>query len=56
MTSTTPRVSIGLPVYNGARHLEECLASLRSQTLEDYEIVARRQSDLVGLSQGTSAL
>jgi glycosyltransferase involved in cell wall biosynthesis len=34
-----PRVTIGVPVYNGARHLEPCLDSLLAQTYEDIEIV-----------------
>lgn len=34
-----PRVSIGLPVYNGDRHLREALGSLLSQSFIDFEIV-----------------
>jgi glycosyltransferase involved in cell wall biosynthesis len=34
-----PRVTIGVPVYNGARHLEPCLESLLAQTYDDIEIV-----------------
>ena len=34
-----PRVSIGLPVYNGARYLGEALESLLRQTYEDIEII-----------------
>lgn len=34
-----PRVSIGMPVYNGERWLEETLQSLRSQTLSDFELI-----------------
>lgn len=37
--SPSPRVSIGLPVYNGARYLEETLNSLLSQTYTDLELV-----------------
>ncbi len=37
--STPPRVSFAVPVYNGARTLPRLLASLRSQDLEDIEIV-----------------
>lgn len=39
MTSATPTVTIGLPVYNGERHLAEALDSLLSQTYTDFEIV-----------------
>ena len=35
----TPRVSIGLPVYNGARFLAEAIESLLRQTYEDIEII-----------------
>lgn len=34
-----PRVSIGLPVYNGAPYLEQALDSLLSQTLGDFELI-----------------
>jgi glycosyltransferase involved in cell wall biosynthesis len=33
-----PRVSIGMPVYNGARYIEETLDSLLAQTFEDFEL------------------
>ena len=43
MTSTWtrhgPRVSIGLPVYNGERYIEETLESLLTQTYEDFELI-----------------
>jgi glycosyltransferase involved in cell wall biosynthesis len=35
----TPIITIGLPVYNGARHLEEALNALLNQTFSDFEIV-----------------
>ena len=35
----TPRVSIGLPVYNGQRFVEEALHSLLKQTYRDFEII-----------------
>lgn len=38
MTSP-PRVSIGLPVYNGEAYLAEALDSLCAQTVEDLEII-----------------
>lgn len=34
-----PLVSIGMPVYNGARWLGETLRSLRVQTLPDFELI-----------------
>lgn len=39
MTAVGPRVTVGLPVYNGERYLEEALASLLAQTYTDFEIV-----------------
>jgi glycosyltransferase involved in cell wall biosynthesis len=35
----TPRVSIGVPVYNGERYLADALASLLAQTYSDFEII-----------------
>lgn len=32
------RVSIGLPTYNGAEFIGECLACLRDQTFEDFDV------------------
>ncbi len=34
-----PRVSALMPVYNGARYLEEALASIAAQTFTDFELV-----------------
>lgn len=34
-----PRVSIGMPVYNGARYVPEALDSLLGQTFADFELV-----------------
>lgn len=36
---TKPRVSIGVPVYNGEAFLEEALRSIAGQTWQDYEVV-----------------
>lgn len=38
-TSTAPRVSVGLPVYNGEEFLEEAIDSLLAQTFEDFELL-----------------
>lgn len=35
----TPAVSIGMPVNNGERFVEEALASLLAQTFDDYELI-----------------
>lgn len=34
-----PRVSIGLPVYNGERYLSEAIESVLAQTFTDFELV-----------------
>ncbi len=34
-----PRVSIGMPVYNGEKHLEQAVDSLLGQTLRDLELI-----------------
>ncbi len=35
----SPKVSIGMPVYNGANFIEEALDSLLSQTFRDFELI-----------------
>jgi glycosyltransferase involved in cell wall biosynthesis len=37
--ATPPRVSIGLPVYNGERFLKDALDSILSQTYRDFELI-----------------
>ncbi len=37
--TTVPRLSIGLPVYNGERYLGEAIESVLDQTYEDYELI-----------------
>lgn len=37
--STVPRLTIGLPVYNGENYLSESLDSLLAQTYPDFELV-----------------
>ncbi len=37
--ASTPRVSIGLPVYNGERFLRKTIESFRSQTYADFELL-----------------
>ena len=34
-----PRVSLGMPVYNAERYLEEALGSLLGQSFDDFELV-----------------
>lgn len=39
MSSHGARVSIGLPVYNGEKFLEEALDSIMAQTYADFELI-----------------
>lgn len=39
MSYSPPRVSIGLPVYNGERFLRETLDAILAQTFEDFELI-----------------
>ena len=34
-----PRISIIIPVYNAASYIEDCLASLVAQTMDDIEVL-----------------
>ena len=37
--SSTPQVSIIIPVYNTEKYLNECLNSIIAQTFKDIEII-----------------
>ena len=37
--SRRPRVSVGLPVYDGERYLATVLNSIAAQTFTDYELI-----------------
>ncbi len=39
MPNTKPQVTIGFPIYNGERYLQETLDSLLSQTFSDFELI-----------------
>jgi glycosyltransferase involved in cell wall biosynthesis len=39
VTSNIPQVSIGMPVYNGAKFIREALDSLLAQTFTDFELI-----------------
>lgn len=45
-----PQVSVIVPVYNQERYLEECISSIRRQTLAEWEclIINDGSSDSVG--------
>jgi len=40
MTRDSPAVSVLMPVRNGAKHLGEAMASLVTQTFDDFEVIA----------------
>lgn len=37
--SSSPALTIGVPVYNGERYLAEALAGIRAQTLTDFRVI-----------------
>jgi glycosyltransferase involved in cell wall biosynthesis len=37
--STAPRLSVGLPVYNGSAYVAESIEALLGQTFEDFELI-----------------
>ena len=39
VNKSRPKVSIGMPVYNGERYLPQALDSILSQTFQDYELI-----------------
>ncbi len=39
MKNNKPRVSIGLPVYNGENYLKDAIDSILSQTFTDFELI-----------------
>jgi glycosyltransferase involved in cell wall biosynthesis len=39
MTGTKPRVSIGLPIYNAEKYLQEAIDSILAQTYTDFELI-----------------
>lgn len=39
MCASLPRVSVGMPVYNGERYLREAIDSVLAQSFTDYELI-----------------
>ncbi|HWM05002.1 MAG TPA: glycosyltransferase family 2 protein, partial [Actinophytocola sp.] len=46
--STVPRLSIGLPVYNGEEYLAESLDALLGQSYEDFELIITDNASIDG--------
>jgi glycosyltransferase involved in cell wall biosynthesis len=49
--SAVPRLSIGLPVYNGASYLAESLEALLGQTYEDFELIISDNASTDGTAE-----
>ena len=52
MTSSSPRVSIGLPVHDGERYLRTTIDSIRAQTFTDFELIVTDNAS----TDGTEAI
>ena len=52
MTSSSPRVSIGLPVCDGERYLRTTIDSIRAQTFTDFELIVADNAS----TDGTEAI
>lgn len=48
MTSRRPRLTIGVPVFDGERHLRQALDSIRAQTFRDFEVMVSDNSSTDG--------
>ena len=51
MGAIVPRISIGVPVYNGERFLKEALESLLAQTYADFEVVISDNASADGTAE-----
>jgi len=51
MVPVRPRVSIGLPVYNGERFLAGAIESILAQTFGDFELVISDNASTDGTSE-----
>ncbi len=46
-----PRVSVGLPVYNGENFIKDALDSILAQTFEDFELIISDNASTDGTQQ-----
>jgi glycosyltransferase involved in cell wall biosynthesis len=51
MSNHIPKVSIGLPVYNGAKYLPSAIHSLLTQTFEDFELIISDNASTDGTAE-----
>jgi len=56
MNKNLPRVSIGLPVYNGEKYLGEALESILAQTFGDFELIISDNASTVRTEEICRAL
>lgn len=52
MADTVPEASVGMPVYNGERHLREAVTSILGQTFSDLELIISDNAS----TDGTAAI
>jgi len=51
MNGNTPRVSVGMPVYNGERFITQTIESILSQTFQDLELIISDNASTDGTEQ-----
>lgn len=51
MAATPPKLSIGLPVYNGEEYLRQAIDSILQQTFTDYELIISDNASVDGTAQ-----
>ena len=53
--TTIPRLTLGLPVYNGERYLAESVDALLAQTFSDFELIISDNASTDGTGRSPSA-
>jgi len=51
MSTQRPKVSIGLPVYNGEKYLAQALDSVLAQTFQDFEVILSDNASTDGTAE-----
>jgi len=51
METRKPRVSVGLPVYNGEKFISEALDSIIAQSFEDLELIISSNASTDGTDE-----
>src|SRR5687768_2833041 len=55
-TRSTPRVSIGMPIFNGRQYIERAVSSLLAQNFSDFELIILDNSSTDGTYEFASTL